>query len=211
MMKIAVVTGASSGMGREFVGQIAEKYPWLDEIWAIARRAGELEKLKEEIQEVSVRPLPLDISREEDREEAEKAFEEREPQILLLVNAAGMGIQKESLGFRLRRLFLDRAELFCPYRDYRYLSALLQRWEQDFYACQRCGFCPSAGICRICGLKGLCGQLFQGSEPGAETAEDSGHRSVPRPCGYPIFWKKWEGKTRCPAIRNPLLPGPEPL
>ena len=150
------------------MGQIAEKYPWLDEIWAIARRAGELEKLKEEIQEVSVRPLPLDISREEDREEAEKAFEEREPQ-----NPASGKCRRNGNTERIRwdfasgGCFYDRAELFCPYRDYRYLSALLQRWEQDFYACQRCGFCPSAGICRICGLKGLCGQLFQGSEPGS--------------------------------------------
>ena len=90
MMKIAVVTGASSGMGREFVGQIAEKYPWLDEIWAIARRAGELEKLKEEIQEVSVRPLPLDISREEDREKLKKLLKKENPKILLLVNAAAL-------------------------------------------------------------------------------------------------------------------------
>ena len=49
MMKIAVVTGASSGMGREFVRQLGKKYPWLDEIWAIARRAGELELLKKEV------------------------------------------------------------------------------------------------------------------------------------------------------------------
>ena len=39
MMKTAVVTGASSGIGREFVRQIAGKYSWLDEIWIIARRA----------------------------------------------------------------------------------------------------------------------------------------------------------------------------
>ena len=56
MKKTAVVTGASSGMGREFVRQIAGKYPWLEEIWAIARRAEELEKLKEEVGEVSIRP-----------------------------------------------------------------------------------------------------------------------------------------------------------
>ena len=33
MKKTAVVTGASSGMGREFVRQIAGKYPWLEEIY----------------------------------------------------------------------------------------------------------------------------------------------------------------------------------
>ncbi len=37
-MKIAVVTGASSGMGKEFVKQISYFYQSLDEIWVIARR-----------------------------------------------------------------------------------------------------------------------------------------------------------------------------
>ena len=68
MMKTAVVTGACSGIGREFVRQIAGKYSWLDEIWIIARRAKELEKLKEEVREVPIRPLSLDISKEEELE-----------------------------------------------------------------------------------------------------------------------------------------------
>ena len=37
-MKIGLITGASSGMGREFACQIGRKYTWLDEILVIARR-----------------------------------------------------------------------------------------------------------------------------------------------------------------------------
>lgn len=37
-MKIAVITGASSGMGKAFTKQIDEKYQELDEIWVIARK-----------------------------------------------------------------------------------------------------------------------------------------------------------------------------
>ncbi|MFQ9510692.1 MAG: short-chain dehydrogenase, partial [Lachnospiraceae bacterium] len=37
-MKIAIVTGASSGMGKEFAQQIARRYSGLQEIWVIARR-----------------------------------------------------------------------------------------------------------------------------------------------------------------------------
>ena len=37
-MKIAVVTGASSGLGEEFVRVISEKYDEVEEIWVIARR-----------------------------------------------------------------------------------------------------------------------------------------------------------------------------
>ena len=46
-MKIAVVTGASSGMGREFVRQISALYPGLDEIWVFARRQERMERLRD--------------------------------------------------------------------------------------------------------------------------------------------------------------------
>ena len=45
-MKIAVVTGASSGLGREFVRQLALLEKQLDEIWVIARRRERLEALR---------------------------------------------------------------------------------------------------------------------------------------------------------------------
>ena len=40
-MKIAIVTGASSGMGREFVLQLP-RWETFDELWVIARRAERL-------------------------------------------------------------------------------------------------------------------------------------------------------------------------
>ena len=44
MKSIAIVTGASSGMGREFVRQLSG-YVSVDEIWAVARREAVLEAL----------------------------------------------------------------------------------------------------------------------------------------------------------------------
>ena len=44
-MRIAIVTGASSGMGREFVRQLSGCGD-VEEIWAIARRQDALEALK---------------------------------------------------------------------------------------------------------------------------------------------------------------------
>ena len=44
-MRIGVVTGASSGIGREFVYAVDKE--GLDEIWVIARRQERLEELKE--------------------------------------------------------------------------------------------------------------------------------------------------------------------
>ena len=48
-MKIAVITGASSGLGREYVRQIAETEPDIQEIWVIARRRERLEELRNRI------------------------------------------------------------------------------------------------------------------------------------------------------------------
>ena len=62
-MKIAVVTGASSGMGREFVLQLSQ-YADVDQIWAIARRAEALESLSAETS-VPVQVLSLDLCRED--------------------------------------------------------------------------------------------------------------------------------------------------
>ena len=59
-MKIAVITGASSGMGRDFVYAIDKEYA-LDEIWVIARRKERLEELQEQC-ETKIRPLALDLS-----------------------------------------------------------------------------------------------------------------------------------------------------
>ena len=44
-MDIAIVTGASSGMGKEFVLQLGG-FVTVDEIWVIARRESALEELK---------------------------------------------------------------------------------------------------------------------------------------------------------------------
>ena len=44
-MKIAVVTGASSGMGREMIIQLWEHFKGFDEMLIIARREGRLEEL----------------------------------------------------------------------------------------------------------------------------------------------------------------------
>ena len=88
-MNIAIVTGASSGMGREFVLQLSE-YIRPDEIWAIARRGGELEELKSECA-IPVRPIALDLCREESFRELEAMLSEEKPRVELLVNAAGFG------------------------------------------------------------------------------------------------------------------------
>ena len=88
-MKIAIVTGASSGMGREFVLQLSQ-YVTVDEIWVIARRTGALESLKAEVS-VPVRPIGLDLCADESFAAFAALLEKEQPDVKLLVNAAGFG------------------------------------------------------------------------------------------------------------------------
>ena len=88
-MNIAIVTGASSGMGREFVLQLSQ-YVQIDEIWAVARREQALESLKQE-SPTPVRVVPLDLCLTESYERFAALLAAEKPEVKLLVNAAGFG------------------------------------------------------------------------------------------------------------------------
>jgi len=89
MKRIIVVTGASSGFGKEFVIQIAQKEK-VDEIWAIARRTNKLNELKDKVDNVVA--IPLDLTKEEDLLKYKNKLEKEKPNIIILANCAGFGI-----------------------------------------------------------------------------------------------------------------------
>lgn len=89
-MKIAVITGASAGIGREFVYAV-DKYDSFDEIWVIARRCERLEELAAKCRN-PIRPIALDLSDLGSIDEYKALLEKEQPQISILVNAAGCGV-----------------------------------------------------------------------------------------------------------------------
>lgn len=89
-MRIAVITGASSGIGREFAGQIPKLYKKLDEVWMIARRTEHLKELEKELS-VPVRIFDSDLTRDYIYEKLKNTMERENPDIRMLVNAAGYG------------------------------------------------------------------------------------------------------------------------
>ena len=88
-MRIAVITGASSGMGREFAIKL-EAQKNFEEIWVIARRADRLNELKEVLGD-KVRPISLDLTEQESLNKFKAMLEEEKPEIEVLVNASGYG------------------------------------------------------------------------------------------------------------------------
>ena len=103
MKKIIVVTGASSGMGREFTLQISQKEK-VDEIWVISRTKEKLEALQKETA-ARIVPLPMDLT---DREEVSKTYlarlEEEKPEVVVLANCAGFGIFDHTENIKAERL-----------------------------------------------------------------------------------------------------------
>lgn len=89
-MKIAIVTGASSGMGREAIIQIADRFSGIGEIWAIARREDRLKELARQLP-VPLRIFPLDLCEKDALDVLKTALEDEHPEVKILVNSAGYG------------------------------------------------------------------------------------------------------------------------
>ena len=92
MKSIAIVTGASSGVGQAFVRQFAEgKGGPLDEIWAIARSAERLQELADSCHGATIRSIPLDLTTDRAFDELSSLLKSHDATVQWLVNSAGYG------------------------------------------------------------------------------------------------------------------------
>lgn len=96
MKKIAIITGASGGMGQSFVREMQKEA--LDEIWAIGRNQGRLLALREEFGEKIV-PLCKDLTKDTDLLSVSDLLRERTVSVLWLVNNAGTAKMAPSAEF----------------------------------------------------------------------------------------------------------------
>lgn len=94
-MKIAIVTGATGGLGREFVSEILKEN--IDEIWAVARNENRLNNLKAEFGD-KIRTVRCDLANADDLSGLCGLIETEKPDIRLLINNAGIGKMGESIG-----------------------------------------------------------------------------------------------------------------
>ncbi len=89
-MNTAVITGASSGLGKEYVSEVLKQYPDLDEIWVLARRKERLEELKEMLSD-KIRPIAIDLTDQNGIENYVALLKEKDAKVKLLINNAGFG------------------------------------------------------------------------------------------------------------------------
>lgn len=86
---IAVVTGASSGMGKEFAKRISTEYK-VDELWVIARREERLKELAKSLK-LPVRVIACDLTKKESIANYGALLKETGVKVAVLVNAGGYG------------------------------------------------------------------------------------------------------------------------
>ena len=89
-MKTVIITGASSGLGREYFIEAAKIFPNA-EFWLIARRVDKLEETAAAVPEAKVRIIECDLASTEGLKAFEASLAALKPEIELFVNNAGFG------------------------------------------------------------------------------------------------------------------------
>ena len=148
-MKIAVITGASSGIGREFARQIGHFYQTLEEIWVIARRKERIESLAAEVN-VPVRVLDGDLLTKEFYDECQKLLNTENPDIRMLVNAAGFGKsgRAEDIYRRDKKSQLQMIDLNCIALTRMTFTCLswMKKGSRIINLSSAAAFCPQPGF-----------------------------------------------------------------
>lgn len=90
-MNVIIITGASSGIGKEFALQMDAAFSNVDEFWLVARSR---DKLKETAaaMEHRTRILAMDITKDAQLERLEDTLTEKNAVVRILINCAGYGL-----------------------------------------------------------------------------------------------------------------------
>lgn len=89
-MNIAIITGASSGMGMEFARQLDRSLRKTDEIWLLARRREPMEELADTMR-TRAKTIVIDMTNEKEMSQFAEVLAISNPKITVLVNCAGVG------------------------------------------------------------------------------------------------------------------------
>lgn len=194
-MRIAVVTGASSGLGRAYAKAL-DKTVGLDELWLIARREERLIELSGELDH-PCRILPLDLTEEKSLETLEALLGAEKPWIKVLVSCAGFGKFGRARDLSHRetgdmvdlncRAAVEVTGLYIPY---------LRRGSRVLEVCSCAGFQPLPGMSLYAATKAF---LLSYTRSLGEELKEKGIK-VTAVCP---FWIKTEFMTVARDTANP--------
>ena len=89
-MNIAIITGASTGLGQSFFSSLVNRYPELDGIWLIARREERLRQMAQG-SPVPVTVLSMDLTVADNYDVLADRLAQAQAQVRILINNAGVG------------------------------------------------------------------------------------------------------------------------
>ena len=89
-MSIAIITGASSGLGTCYVDAVTQVFPEVDELWLIARREERLQQVAAAHPDKRCVVIPMDMTDMNSYEALAQRLKREKPQVQLLINDAGM-------------------------------------------------------------------------------------------------------------------------
>ena len=221
-MNIALITGASSGLGREFARQVSRD-PHVQAVWAVARREDRLRQLAS-LCACPVRPVPLDLTDPQSLDALRDLLAREKPTVTRLVCAAGVGKMgridavspADSLGMidLNRRAAVGVTQLCLPY---------LTRGSRVLELCSTAAFQPMPGLGSTRPPRPF-SRAIRKPPLRAPPPGDSRHRCLPLLGeGHRVHppgpgWQAWAVPPLSPGLPEPVgglpLPGrqrPEPV
>ena len=91
-MSVAVITGASSGLGVCYIEAVTKLFPEIDELWLIARREKRLKEVSVKYSDKHCVIIPMDMADMSSFKILKEKLKANNPQIEVLINDAGMSI-----------------------------------------------------------------------------------------------------------------------
>ncbi len=103
-MSVAVITGASSGLGVCYVDAVTKLFPKVDELWLIARREETLKEISKKYPDKCCVIIPMDMADMNNFEMLEEKLKADSPQIEVLINDAGVSAGGQFADMELERM-----------------------------------------------------------------------------------------------------------
>lgn len=101
-MKTAIITGASSGLGREMAKGIKKHFPEIEEVWLVARRKERLTELAGELDGLKCGIVDIDVTSPDGMAAFSARLSGEKPDVALLINNAGCGLLGDFAGMEMQ-------------------------------------------------------------------------------------------------------------